>query len=258
MAVGGRLPFGPLRALRRRPEAMARALALSERVLVPSALMWRTFEQLGLETQRFECCPYGLDLGGLAALPPRQAWRGPDQRPLRIGFIGNITRPKGAHVLLEALARLGPSFEAELQLYGNPDDDPAYAAGLRDLARDLPQVHWAGLFASSEVFAVLAQLDLLVVPSLWRENAPLILLQALASGVPLLLSDVEGMADQVQVGRNAELFPPGDSQALAERLLGFQRQPQRLAALVNRGGEPRTIADYGQQLEQLYARLQRG
>ena len=94
-----------------------------------------------------------------------------------------------------------------------------------------------------------------MVPSLWRDNAPLILLQALASGLQLLVSGVEGMADQVQAGRNAELFAPGDSTALAELLLHFQRQPQRLAGLVNQGGEPRTIAAYGDQLEQLYDRL---
>lgn len=257
VAVLRPLSKGPIAALRRRPAAMDEALASCEYVLVPSALMWRTFGQLGFATQHFQLCPYGIALDGLAEQIPRQPWAGSQQRPLRIGFIGSINRAKGAHVLLEALALLGPMEPLELVLYGNPNDDPVYAAQLRQLANPLPQVRWGGVFGSEQVFAVLAQLDLLVVPSLWRENAPLIVLQALASGLPLLLSDVEGMADQVLPGTNALLFPPGDSSALAALIQQLEADPQRLAALVNQGGSPRTISDYSDQLEQLYAQLLR-
>ena len=65
------------------------------------------------------------------------------------------------------------------------------------------------------------------------------------------------MADQVQVGENALLFEPGDAQALADQIRALLEQPQRLLALCGRGGRPRSIADYGEQLDQLYARLQR-
>ena len=258
MALARPFPWCPLAALRQRPAAMVAALQQCERVLVPSALMRRCFAELGFDTRHFELCPYGIDLAGLQAVPPRQPWAGPQQRPLRVGFIGSFNRAKGAHVLLEAVARLGPTFSAQVYLYGNPSDDPLYAAGLRHQAASLPQVHWGGIFAAEEVFAVLAELDLLVVPSLWRENAPLIVLQALASGLPLLLSDVEGMADQVRPDQNALLFPPGDSGTLASHLRHLSQHPDQLAQLVNRGGQPRSMADYGDQLEQLYASLQLG
>jgi glycosyltransferase involved in cell wall biosynthesis len=234
---------------------MAETLASCEHVLVPSTLMWRTFGELGFATQHFQLCPYGIALDGLSEQLPRQPWGGRQQRQLRIGFIGTFNRAKGAHVLLEALDLLGPAAPLSVVLYGNPSDDQAYAAQLRHLADPLQQVRWGGVFESEQVFAVLAQLDLLVVPSLWRENAPLIVLQALASGLPLLLSDVEGMADQVQSGTNALLFPPGNSRALAALIQQLEANPQRLAALVNQGGSPRTISDYSDQLEQLYAQL---
>ena len=258
MALARPFSWGPLAALRQRPAAMVAALQHCERLLVPSALMRRSFAELGFDTRQFELCPYGIDLEGLQAVPPRQPWGGPLQRPLRVGFIGSFNRAKGAHVLLAALARLGQAFAAQVSLYGNPSDDPAYAASLRRQAASLPQVQWGGVFAAEEVFAVLAELDVLVVPSLWRENAPLIVLQALASGLPMLLSDVEGMADQVRPGQNALLFPPGDSGLLASHLQQLSQHPDQLAQLVNRGGQPRSIADYGDQVEQLYARLQRG
>lgn len=249
------LQQGPIAALNRRPAVMVEALASCEQLLVPSMLMWRTFAQLGFDTRRFQLCPYGIALEGLELHQPRQAWGGRQQRPLRIGFIGSFNRAKGAHVLLEALAVLGPQPPLEAVLYGNTGNDMAYVAQLRRLADPLPQVRWGGVFGSEQVFAVLATLDLLVVPSLWRENAPLILLQALASGLPLLLSDVEGMADQVEAGTNALLFPPGDSRALAALLQQLELDPLRLAALANRGGSPRTIGEYADQLEQLYGQL---
>jgi glycosyltransferase involved in cell wall biosynthesis len=257
MAVGTVLPGSPLAALRQRPQAMVEALGRCERVLLPSRLMWQTLVDLGFDDRRFELCPYGIDLRGLDALPARSPWGGPAERPLRVGFIGSFNRAKGAHVLLEALAQLGPAFPADVFLYGNPADDRSYAMQLQYLVQRLPQVRWSGVFASEDVFQVLQPLDLLVVPSLWRENAPLIVLQALASGLPLLLSDVEGMADQVQVGVNALLFPPGDSRALAARLASLVQRPESLAALIDRGGLPRSIGQYGDQLEGLYARLQR-
>lgn len=252
------LQIGPLAALRRRPAAMAQMVAICEKILVPSVLMLRTFERLNFDTRRFVVCPYGISLEGLEVESARQPWAGPHHRPLCIGFIGSFNRAKGVHVLLEAVQLLSNYSQLQVRLYGNPSDDFAYVKQLQKQTSGLSHVQWCGVFDSEQVFSVLADLDLLVVPSLWRENAPLIVLQALASGLPLLLSDVEGMADQVQPEVNALLFPPGNSEILAARLQGFIADPQRLAALTNRGGSPRTIADYGDHLELLYAHLQRG
>ena len=251
------IPRSPFSALRRRPLFMAKAFEHFEQVLVPSTLMWNTFQEMGVSTKNFEICPYGISLVGLDSLPQRKAWAGPQQRPLRVGFIGSFNSAKGAHVLLEALALADGQHSLEAVLYGNPADDSEYWQVLKRMGETLPQVRWGGVFASEQLFEVLASLDVLVVPSLWRENAPLIVSQAMASGLPLLLSDVGGMADQAVPGVNALLFPPGDSRALASYLCRFVSDPQHLATLVNRGGSPRTVGDYGDQLERIYARLNR-
>ncbi|WP_114990331.1 glycosyltransferase [Synechococcus sp. UW179A] len=251
------IPRSPFSALKRRPLFMAQAFERFEQVLVPSQLMWSTFEDMGVSTHHFALCPYGISLQGLERLPMRLAWPGPEQRPLRVGFVGSFNPAKGAHVLLEALALMGVHQSWEAVLYGNPADDHDYWQSLQRQADALPQARFGGVFASEQVFEVLASLDVLVVPSLWRENAPLIVSQAKASGLPLLLSDVDGMADQVVSGVNAMLFLPGDSRTLAAYLSQFAADPQVLAAMVNRGGAPRTIGDYGDQLEQIYARLTR-
>ena len=63
--------------------------------------------------------------------------------------------------------------------------------------------------------AVLHDVDVLVVPSMWIENAPFIIREAFAAGVPVIASDLGGMAEMVRDGVDGLLFPPGDARSLA-------------------------------------------
>ena len=112
------------------------------------------------------------------------------------------------------------------------------------------------MFGSADVFSVLSSLDVLVVPSLWRENSPLIVLQALASGLPLLVSDVDGMPKQVISGVNASLFPPGDSRALATQLCYWLKTPGDLGVGESRWSTAHNCGLW-RSAETIYARFHR-
>lgn len=243
-----------LRQLQERPPIMRQALARFDRVLVPSQRMADTFAQLGFATGGIRVCPYGLDCAGLEEQPARKPWPGGQERPLRVSFIGTVSPAKGVHVLLEALRLLGPDQPLQVRLYGSLDEHPAYGKRVAQEVSRWPGSKLAlmGLFPPDRIYAVLSEADLLVIPSLWRENSPLILLQALASGLPILASDVEGMADQLQPGHNSMLFAPGDGRELAACLERFLADPTLLARLCNHGGVPRTVSDYVDQLEGEY------
>ena len=245
-------PWRSLIALAQRPQRMQQAYRSFAKVLVPSELMRRTFGALGFPLARTEVCAYGIDGAGLEGQPVRQPWPGPGQRALEVGFIGTFNHAKGAHILLEALARLPDSLPLAVSLYGSLLEQPTYGKVLERQVGQLPRARLAGVFDADAIFAVLARLDVLVVPSLWRENAPLVLLQAMASGLPVVVSDVAGMADQIQPGVDGHLFPPGDSIALAARLEDFCMNPQHLAVLVNRARRVRRIQDYVDDLEVYY------
>ena len=253
LALGGRGGLAAsYRDLRERPAVMRAALARMDRVLMPSRLMAETFAAQGFAMGNVRLCPYGIDCAGLEALPPRQPWAGPREGPLRVRFIGTLSHAKGAHVLLQALDQLEPGQPLDVQIHGSLKEHPRTARLLMEMARRHPQVTFAGVFAPDELFAVLAATDLLVIPSLWRENSPLILLQALASGLPIVASDVEGMTEHLKPGVNGQLFAPGAATELAAWLRRFLREPQALAALCGHGGTPRTIRDYVDQLEEEY------
>ena len=79
--------------------------------------------------------------------------------------------------------------------------------------------------------ALLSELDLLVVPSVWYENQPLVILEALAARTPLLVSDLGGMAELVEEEVSGWRFPVGDVQALSAQLARLIAAPEQLEAL---------------------------
>src|SRR5205085_3311440 len=96
--------------------------------------------------------------------------------PLRIGYVGTLVWHKGVHVLIDALRDL-PTGACELMIFGNPEVFPAYVAELRVRAAGLP-VHFMGAFERAAVDEAYAGMDVVVVPSLWLENSPLVIHEA--------------------------------------------------------------------------------
>lgn len=263
--------LGFFHGLRQRPRAMRKALAACGAVMVSSQAMAEVFHRNGFSDATLRIQPYGIDLDGLRDLPPRSQWR-PEERPMRVAFIGTLRPAKGAHVLLAALiswaetdaAAAGQATIAlplEVNLYGSLEDDPAYVTGLEQqitrLSSMAPQVtvRLRGCFEPDQLFQVLHHQDVLVVPSLWRENSPLIVLQALAARLPLLASDVEGIHQQINPGSNGLLFPPGDAVALGSALAGLWRSPAQLDQLGRGPVAVQGIGAYVDRLEDVYREL---
>ena len=97
--------------------------------------------------------------------------------------------------------------------------------------------------------------DVLVVPSLWYENSPVIIQEAFAAGVPVIGSDLGGVAEKIQDGVSGRRFPPGDRDALAAVLQGLVDEPEQIEQM-RRGLCPvMTVAQNAQCLEFMYAAL---
>jgi len=146
-----------------------------------------------------------------------------------IGFIGQIAPHKGTDLLIEAFKRL-PRGKAELRIYGPADQDISYMKLLKTLA-DGYEVRFFGTFAKELMANVLQELDLLVIPSRWYENSPLVLLNALATHTPVLVSDVAGMTEFIEPGLNGDAFERGSVNDLALKLRKLVETPGRLGSL---------------------------
>ncbi|MFG1282868.1 glycosyltransferase family 4 protein [Xanthobacter autotrophicus] len=202
-------------ALKDRPEHLAAAYGTYAGALTPTRFLMEAYKRTSIGVP-LELSRFGIDIDRA----PKPA---PTGGPTRLGFIGQLAPHKGLHLLLKAM-RAVPQGAFTLDVHGDEDMDPAYAAQVRGLAEGL-DVAFRGTFSVERIADVLGQIDLLVIPSTWVENSPLILLQALATHTPVLVADVEGMSEFVEVGRNGFTFAKGSVADLAARLKPFAQDP---------------------------------
>ena len=173
--------------------------------------------------------------------------------PLRIGYVGTLVWHKGVHVLLDAVGRLPPA-AYELKIFGHPDVFPEYTARLRAQAAGLP-IQFMGAFGRDRTAEVYANMDVLVVPSLWLENSPLVIHEAFMAGVPVVGARIGGIADLIDHGDNGLLYEPASPGALESALRQLIERPQRLVDFSRRLPRVKSIAQDAREWESAYAEV---
>ena len=162
------------------------------------------------------------------------------ERPL-VGVIARLQPEKGVANFLKAAARVAPLFpEAHFVIAG----DGPLRQELVALAEDLlpsDRVHFLGF--RSDASALMRSLDVLVVPSL-TEGSPLVTLEAMAAGTPVVASAVGGIPDQVRHDKEGLLVPPGDAGAIGDAILDLLRDPAR-ARRLGEAGRRRATSEFG-------------
>lgn len=163
--------------------------------------------------------PYGIDADRLKP----QVRRYPAPTPLVFFFASALLETKGVHLLLQAFQSLA-SGHVRLLIYGS---GPLVAAVQAATQRD-QRITYGGVYQMEQLPALLHQADVVIVPSAWHENMPLIMQEAQACGVPTLVSDVGGMTECVTDGVNGFTFRVGDVEDLRHKLQMIVDQPERL------------------------------
>jgi glycosyltransferase involved in cell wall biosynthesis len=168
--------------------------------------------------------------------------------PLRALFVGTWVPHKGPQVLAEALATLPPGLVEARALGPAPfpafRDDVLRAAGGRLEA--LPAV------PPDAVGAIVDAHDVVVVPSTWAENGPLVVLEARARRRPVIASDLGGLRELVAEGEDGWRVPPSDPAALAALLRRLAGDRGELLAVAGRVRLPPTVDDLAARLERRY------
>jgi glycosyltransferase involved in cell wall biosynthesis len=234
-----------------RPEALFRAYTAYDAMIAPTEFLRTAYVNNGFDSHRMHLSRFGVDLDRRPK-PVRTAGQ-----KLVVGYIGQIAPHKGVDLLLRAAASLPPG-QVELRIYG--DRNSGYMARLGELAP--PGTAFLGTFPSAEMASILARIDLLAIPSTWYENSPLVLLNALASHTPVLISNVQGMTEFVTEGREGWSFKRGDLADL-QRVLGhLAGDPERVWRASTDVSYDRTTQSMGDDVDQVYgavmARLHRG
>jgi glycosyltransferase involved in cell wall biosynthesis len=207
-------------ALHRRITAVKDAeIALADHVLTVSALARQSYLDAGVPAERVHCVPLGVDIDLFA---PRHG--AAPEAGLTFVFAGAARRVKGFDLLLAAFARVREAEpEARLLAIGPPGNAlPGSPAP--------PGVTALGMVSQTELAERLRTADCLVLPSR-HESFGMVVLEALASGLPVIVSDQVGAKDLVTEGRTGWLVPAGDVAALADRMVRCARQPEAVRAM---------------------------
>lgn len=220
-----------------RREEIERYFAHIERVmrsidlyLAPSRTLQRFLIGRGVPAVNIVYSPYGFNRQIACRRPHTDTIK---RGTIRFGFMGRILPVKGVDLLIRAFRQVRG--EAELSIFGNAGNHELY---LEEYRRGDARITFRGSFDNSHLSDVLGGMDVLVVPSVWLENAPLVIQEAHLAGIPVITSNAGGMAELVRDGVDGFLFPLGDESALRDLM---QRLVDHPAELLNLSVDPNRI-----------------
>ena len=176
---------------------------------------------------------------------------------LRFAFIGTILPAKGLHILIEAFNRINRR-DVELRIYGRLyryTGFESYLPYLKRITRN-KLIRFMGEFNHAEIFNIFKEIDILIAPSIWHENSPIVIQEALSSNTPVIASRIGGIPELLEDGINGLLFNAGDSKDLQQKIKYILNNPEVIARFGdNRPGIKNIEAD-AMGMEEIYGNLQ--
>jgi glycosyltransferase involved in cell wall biosynthesis len=197
----------------------------------------------GVDVDRYKSRPADPRPAGPQRNDPRHAVRaelGLDDGARLIAMVGTLKQVKGHRFMIEAMATLAPQYpDLHLLLAGDGELRAQLEAQVADAALG-ERVHFLG--SRSDVVDLLAASDLFVLPSLW-EGLSMALLEAMATGLPIVASQVSGTVQAIVPGQHGLLIPPGDTQAIVDGIRQVLSDPDRARAM-GAAAQERVVAEF--------------
>jgi glycosyltransferase involved in cell wall biosynthesis len=190
----------------------------AQRIVVGSTFARKTLIENGVSTDKIIINPYGVNLGAFSPTP-----RPDSARPIRFLFLGSLCARKGCPLLLKAWSSID-SGSAELWMAG-----PVSAQNKRIIPH-LRNLRVIGKVPHYQLPDLMRQCDVLVLPS-YFEGFGLVLLEAMAAGMPIIGSDATGAPDLISDGVEGYVVKAGDCEALRDKLLRFIALPSALSRM---------------------------
>jgi len=226
-----------------RPDVLALRYQNYRAVIAPTRFLASAYLANGLKSP-LHLMHFGVDMRSVPKVPTGV------NCPLRFGFIGQLAAHKGPDILIDAFRGL-PKGAAELKIFGSAKKQEKYMEGLMQRAQGYA-VSFGSTFPSERMPDVFAELDCLVIPSRWYENSPLVLLNALASHTPVIVSDVDGMTEFVTHGENGFVFRRGSVNELEKVMQALVKDPTALRAMTDATNYPRSTRQMTEDVVALY------
>ncbi len=223
-----------------------RAIRDVDLFVAPTAFVKELFIKRGLPEGKVRQIDHGIDLQG------GRGTKGLDDK-LHFAYIGGLAWQKGVHVLIKAFNKLDPE-RAVLSVYGDEEAFPSYVEDLHRRATT-PAIRFLGKLAREQLGQVLAETDVLVVPSLWYETSSLVIQEAFAAQVPVIASRLGALAEKVRHQVDGLLFAAGEPEALRQAMERLMETPSLLSELRSHIRPVKKIAEHTEEVLGLYQEL---
>jgi glycosyltransferase involved in cell wall biosynthesis len=197
---------------RLRDSLVRRAALKADLLIAPSQFLTDQYIAAGFPVERFRRLENGVDVERIQAFARQPSTDG----RLRVTYLGSLAWQKGVHILIQAVSPLPPD-RIHLRVFGRPGVFPDYAASLQRAANPA-NTTFEGALPHHLVGRALAESDVLVVPSLWYENSPVVVQEAFAAGVPVVVSRLGALEEKVWHEASGLSFAAGNVEALRAAL----------------------------------------
>jgi len=221
--------------------------------LAPSRFLMERYVDWGIPEERIRFEDYGR-------LPQHVPDAPAEDRPRnRFGYFGQFNPYKGVTVALEAMGLLGDDAD-DVYLSVHGANLEIQAADFQDRFADLLErsggnVSLRGRYRQSELGRLMADVDWVIVPSIWWENSPLVIQEAFIHGRPVICSDIGGMAEKVEDGANGLHFRAGDARSLADTIRRASSTPGLWERLASGIGEIYPMERHVEAITDIYGEL---
>lgn len=192
--------------------------ALATRIVAASSYTKRTLISQGITADKIVVNPYGVDIRKFHPANTQRV-----AQPLRFVFLGSVSARKGIPLLVAAWQSLGLK-DCELWIIG------PVTSQARALIPLLPGLRVLGKHPHEELPRLLRQCDVLIFPS-YCEGFGLVLLEALASGLPVITTEATAGPDLIQNGTEGFIIQSGDLDELCHSMKFFADNPEKLGAI---------------------------
>ena len=191
-----------------RKRYVERFFELVDTFVSPSLFLAERYREWGIQASKLTVRENIVSIG-TQYLPPVKTPRAIDA-PLRVGYFGQISKLKGIGVLLDAAEILAEANDHRVifEIYGSDDGQPPeFQAEFRERITNAGKnVIYFGPYEREQVRGLMSAIDLVLLPSIWWENSPLVIREATDAGTKILCSNIGGMAEKAAVNKNARTF----------------------------------------------------
>lgn len=198
----------------------------------PSHTLENFYTYMGVDKGKVYYSKYGFNVSKIQKHPKQL------HETITFGFMGRIIRTKGVHLLCEAFSMVKGN--ARLVIWGDANSEYGKDMMTKYSSKN---IEFKGRYHNDDLQQVLDSFDVLVCPSIWLENAPLVIQEAQCAELPVLVSDRGGMAELVHDGEDGFTFALGSTDELRAKMQDIVDNPQKLLALKPPIEKVRSIPD---------------